>query len=255
MPSPSLDTLATTITTRPACEGGVPRCEGRGLGGKTLCGRSLPPRRVLLPPAPTLRLRQRTGSAQSERTGGRRPSREGHAGSRRVPTRGQPSKAAPDTGPGRKPRDAKREGPSSAVALLRRVERSPGSDSRRAAAARGSGLPPLDGLPVLAWRRRGSLCLRLQRAEVLRAVQFRCVRSHPILPRGLGGLPPHPQDLPLHRHRSPRHNPPAAEEDRAPVGTDPFGFAQGRPWAAASRPVGATESTYTPCSHPKRRRT
>ena len=37
----------------------------------------------------------------------------------------------------------------------------------------------------------------------------------------LGALPPNPQDLSLYSHRSPCYNLPAAEEDRAPVGTAP----------------------------------
>ena len=49
------------------------------------------------------------------------------------------------------------------------------------------------------------------------------------LPGPFAPLRAGPQDLPLYSHRSPCYNPAATEEDRAPVGTDPFGFAQGRP--------------------------
>ena len=45
----------------------------------------------------------------------------------------------------------------------------------------------------------------------------------------LGALPPNPQDLSLYGKGSVCYNPLAAEEDRAPVGIDPFGSAQGRP--------------------------
>ena len=62
-----------------------------------------------------------------------------------------------------------------------------------------------------------------------------------------GLCPPNPQDLPLYSHRSPCCNPPAAEEDRAPVGTDPFDFAQGRPerlsGAAAAGDARSTRSS------------
>ena len=49
------------------------------------------------------------------------------------------------------------------------------------------------------------------------------------LPGPFGKLRAGPQDLSLYSHRSAWYNPTATEEDRAPVGTDPFDFAQGRP--------------------------
>ena len=70
------------------------------------------------------------------------------------------------------------------------------------------------------------------------------------LQEALGALPPSPQDLPLYGHGSVRYDARAAEEDRAPVGTDPSALAAPRQQGAALHqgpsPLPLTAAAVTP---------